>query len=95
LVELDDPQVLVAIGRRPSEVATGHRPITQALALARFQAGAVGLSWWSILEAEWTNVTLFDVRLPVGGLPVHGVTPLTTSHSSVIAAADRLGIGLS
>lgn len=95
LIDLDDPRVLVAIDRRPSAVATGHRPTTQRIALERFQAGAVGLSWWSTLEAGWTNVTLFDERLPPGRLPIHGVTPLTTAHSSVIAAADRLGIGLS
>lgn len=95
LVDLDDPRVLVDIRRRPSEVATGRRRATQALALERFQAGAVGLSWWSTLEAEWTNVTLFDVRLPEGALRTLGFTVLTTSHPSLIAAADRLGIGLS
>jgi RES domain-containing protein len=95
LLDLDDPQVLLDIGRRPSEVASGRRRTTQALALERFQAGAVGLSWWSTLESDWTNVTLFDVRLPAGGLPTHEITPLTTSYPSVVAAADRLGINVS
>jgi hypothetical protein len=95
LVDLDDPHVLVDIGRRPSEVASGRRRRTQALALDRFETGAVGFSWWSTLEAEWTNVTLFDVRLPTGALATQDVTALATSHPAVIAAADRLGIILS
>ncbi len=93
LVDLDDPHVLVAIDRRPSTVATGDRVTTQRLALERFLEGAAGLSWWSTLEARWTNVTLFDVRLP--RLPqVINVDRLHARHEVVVAAADRLGVAL-
>ncbi len=89
--DLDDPRVLVRLRRRPSEIATGDRRITQALALELFSSGSIGLGWWSTLEASWINVTLFDVRLAIDATVVD-VTPLTLSHRSVRAAADRLGI---
>jgi hypothetical protein len=95
LVDLDDPAMLVELRRRPSQVATGERLTTQGLALGLFRAGAIGMAWWSIIEAGWTNVTLFGERLPQGGLPVHGAVPLSLDHPDVIAAADRLGIRLS
>lgn len=89
--DLDDPRVLVRLRRRPSEIATGDRRITQALALELFSSGGIGLAWWSTLEASWINVTLFDVRLATEPT-LADVTPLTLSHESVRAAADRLGI---
>lgn len=93
LVDLDDPSVLVRIGWRPSEVATAVRQTMQRLALELFRAEAAGLSWWSTLEAAWTNVTLFDVRIP--RLPdVVGVERLGVEHEVVNAAADRLGVTL-
>lgn len=92
LIDLDDPAVLVGIGRRPSQVATTDRRATQRLALELFLGGATGVSWWSILEAGWTNVTLFDVRLAAGTLLVEDSRPLTIEDPDLLAAADRLGI---
>lgn len=92
--DLDDPAVLVAIGRRPSQIATGIRPVTQAVALEAFLHGSLGIAWWSTLEASWTNVTLFDVRLPDRSLPVVEVVPLTLSNPHLLEAVDRLGIRL-
>lgn len=89
-IDLDDPPTLVHLRRGPSGIATGNRQVTQALARELFASGATGLSWWSTLEASWINVTLFDVRLAID--TVVDVTPLTLSHESVRAAADRLGI---
>jgi RES domain-containing protein len=93
LVDLDDPAVLVAHGWRPSQVATRRRPTTQGLARALFEEGAAGCSWWSALEAEWTNVTLFGRR--GGPMRLAAPTePLTVTHPGVIAAAARLGVAL-
>ena len=93
LVDLDDPATLVRIGLRPSSVATGVRAATQRLALERFRDEAVGLSWWSTLEATWTNVTLFDVQLPVRP-PVLEIERLTITHPAVVAGAERISVGL-
>jgi hypothetical protein len=93
LIDLDDPVVLVAHAWRPSQVATRRRATTQAMAAALFDAGAIGCSWWSALEASWTNVTLFGGR--AGRLGLAGpVEPLTLAHPTLIAAAERLGVGL-
>ena len=62
-VDLDDPAVLVREGWRPSGVASRDRMVTQAMAVRAHEAGALGLSWWSTLDAAWTNLTLFAERL--------------------------------
>jgi hypothetical protein len=93
LLDLDDPAVLLERGLRPSGVATGIRRTTQRQAASAFDDGAVGLSWWSALEASWTNVTLFAERL-AGPLPVLDVVLLTLDHPAVVEAADRLGVRL-
>lgn len=93
LVDLDDPAVLVVRGLRPSRVATALRRVTQQMAGDAFDGGAVGLSWWSTLEASWTNVTLFSERLP-GPPPIVEVEPLALDHPALIEAAERLGVRL-
>src|SRR5207237_9285674 len=60
VLDLDDPAELIARKIRPSQVATFRRDVTQRMALSVFQEGATGISWWSTLEAAWTNVTLFQ-----------------------------------
>ena len=93
LVDLDDPGILVAHRLRPSSVATGDRERTQRIALDFFRAGALGLSWWSTLEASWTNVTVFRERLEAP-VTIRSVTRLTLRHVVVREAAERLGVGL-
>ena len=93
LVDLDDPAVLVARGWRPSQVATRHRSTTQAIARTLFDDGAAGCSWWSALEASWTNVTLFGGRAGRLGLAA-AVEPLSVEHPGVVTAAERLGVTL-
>jgi glycosyltransferase involved in cell wall biosynthesis len=62
LVDLDDPSELLRRRLRPSGVATRDRAVTQRIALTLFDEGHSGFSWWSTLEASWTNVTLFAER---------------------------------
>jgi hypothetical protein len=96
MVDLDDPAVLVREGWRPSGVASRDRTVTQAMAVRAFDAGALGLSWWSTLDAAWTNVTLFAERTLDGGVVVVDGVPETLSlrHQAVVAAADHLAIPL-
>ncbi len=93
LVDLDDPAVLIERHLRPSGVATGVRRTTQRLASTAFDDGAAGLSWWSALEASWTNVTLFAERL-AGPLPILDAIPLSIDHPALVEAAERLGVRL-
>ncbi len=92
LVDLDDPQSLLERRLRPSLVATGERDASQRVARGVFSEGAAGFSWWSTIEASWTNLTLFDERcrgaLTVAERPV----TLTTRSPELLTAAERLGI---
>lgn len=92
LIDLDDPSQLVARRVRPSQIATRRRSTTQRMAAAVFQEGAAGLMWWSTLDAEWTNVTLFHERVVA---QVSIVTPprqLATEMTEVQQAAEHLGV---
>lgn len=62
LLDLDEPRVLATHQLRPSVVATRDRRVTQPQARKLFRARrtTAGLRWWSIYEALWANVTLFD-----------------------------------
>lgn len=94
LTDLDDPAVLLAEGWRPSRVASRDRGVTQPMATAAFAAGALGLSWWSTLDAAWTNVTLFAERtLDARLLRLEGPPErLTVRHPAVRTAAAHLAI---
>src|SRR5215207_4403603 len=92
LIDLDDPGTLAAEALRPSVVATGRRSATQSYAAQLFEAHreAAGLRWWSMLEAAWINVTLFD-RAQLA-LAARAVRPLDRGDADVRAAARFLGL---
>lgn len=92
IVDLDDARELVARKVRPSHVATRRRPVTQRLALALFEEGIAGFRWWSTLEAEWTNVTLFHERVVRRVRLVAPPQSLTVALPEVREAAEHLGI---
>jgi hypothetical protein len=93
VVDLDDPETLVAEDLRPSRVATRARGITQRLAadLHRAHPDAAALRWWSTLEASWINLTLFDRAAPA--LTVTDVAELRIDDAVVRDAAALLGLG--
>lgn len=93
IVDLDDPAVLIARGLRPSRIATGIRTVTQQIALDVWEGGSAGISWWSTLEATWTNVTLFRERLSTANVVVDA-TALEIDSQVVVEAADHLGVQL-
>ena len=69
-----------------------RRSVTQRIAASVFEEGAGGLLWWSTLEAEWANVTLFHERaLPHVSIAAPPRT-LTTGMPEVRQAAAFLGI---
>jgi hypothetical protein len=92
LLDLDDPAVLRRERLRPSRVATRHRSTTQPQArrLHDRHPGAAGLRWWSIYEALWTNVTVFDRA--VAHLRVLSLRPLTVNDPAVVEAGDFFGL---
>jgi hypothetical protein len=92
LIDLDDPAILMRERLRPSEVATAERAVTQAgvLALWERHPEAVGVRWWSTLEASWLNLTLFDRG--VADVRLSGVSELRIGHPVVAEAAQWLGL---
>jgi hypothetical protein len=92
LLDLDDPAVLLGSQLRPSQVATGARAVTQAYARRIFDETpeALGLRWWSTLEASLLNVTLYDRALP--RLSCSHVEPLALGHPAIQEAAEMLGL---
>ena len=92
LIDLDDPAVLRRERLRPSRVATRDRAVTQpqALELYRRYPAAAGLRWWSIWEALWANVTLFDRA--ASALQLRNVHELSLDDPSVLEAAEVFGL---
>jgi hypothetical protein len=92
VIDLDDPDVLSANDLRPSLVATRQREVTQpqALALHRRHRFAAGLRWWSVYEALWANVTIFERA--ARRLTLVGVRRLTPDDPVVVDAAAFLGL---
>jgi RES domain-containing protein len=93
ILDLDDPQVLLDAGLRPSRVATGERALTQADAARLFDRSSdlLGLRWWSTIEASLANLTVFDRAQ--GDIEVVEVTRLTPTAAAVREAAELLGLG--
>jgi hypothetical protein len=85
-VDLDDPQRLVELGVRPSQVVQRNRPYTQALA-ARIYAMADynGIRWWSFHRPSWRVWCLWEI-VP----SVETVDELTLDHPAVKEAAENL-----
>lgn len=90
--DLDDPSELVRRSLRPSRVATFERTVTQDLAAGLFSEGGSGLLWWSVLESQWINATLFAERMTGPLRLVESPRELGTLNSEVKAAARKLGI---
>lgn len=92
LIDLDEPRVLARERLRPSRVATHDRSLTQPAAaeLHRRHPDAAGIRWWSIHEAVWTNVTVFDRARR--HLRLETVRPLEPDDPAVAAATEFLGM---
>ncbi|HEY2715984.1 MAG TPA: RES domain-containing protein [Solirubrobacterales bacterium] len=92
LIDLDDPQTLASAGLRASRVATRRRAVTQRQAAELYEStpAAVGLRWWSTLEASWINWTLFDRAAPE--LELEGVRELDGEDPVVRDAGALLGL---
>jgi hypothetical protein len=92
VVDLDDPAELAARSLRPSRVATLDRAVTQPVAAALFDEGIAGFAWWSTLNADWANVTLFAERAVAKLRVASDPEPLSTAHEAVVAVAPVVGV---
>jgi hypothetical protein len=92
VLDLDDPEVLVREGLRPSRVATRRRSATQTQAARFHQAHpeAVALRWWSTIESMLGNLTIFDRGAPM--LELDERRQLSLDDPEVSVAAELLGL---
>jgi hypothetical protein len=92
VVDLDDPAELVARSLRPSRVATLDRTATQPIAAGLFEEGIDGFGWWSTLNADWANVTLFAERAVPELTLASEPEPLSIAHPAVVGVAPMVGV---
>lgn len=92
LIDLDHPKTLLDARLLPSEVATRERKITQQQASELFNrhGDATGLRWWSTLESQMINLTIFDRAAT--RLSLQDAKPLSIDDADVRAAAELLGL---
>lgn len=92
VVDFDDPQTLDEEGLRPSRVATRRRSATQLQAAEIYVAhsNAIGIRWWSTLEASWINWTMFDRA--AAAFDLAETVRLDVGNPVVLEAADFLGL---
>jgi hypothetical protein len=85
-VDLDDPQRLVDLGVRPSQVVERNRPYTHALALRIYmEAKYNGIRWWSFHRPQWHAYCLWEIDPEIVQ-----VDDLTVAHIAVDSAARTL-----
>ena len=85
-VDLDDPQRLVDLGVRPSEVVERNQPYTQALALRIYmEAKYKGIRWSSFHRPQWRVYCLWEIDPNIVQ-----VDDLTVAHIAVESAARTL-----
>ncbi|MDQ6774619.1 MAG: RES domain-containing protein [Actinomycetota bacterium] len=85
-VDLDDPQRLVDLGVRPSQIVERNRPYTQALALRIYiEAKYKGIRWWSFHRPRWRVYCLWEIDPDIVQ-----VDDLTVAHIAVDSAARTL-----
>ncbi len=85
-VDLDDPQRLVELGVRPSQVVERNRPYTQALAFRIYsEAKYKGLRWWSFHRPQWRVYCLWEIDPQIAQ-----VDELNVAHIAVESAARTL-----
>lgn len=94
LEDLDDPFELQQRRLRPSRVATMDRRVTQSWAARIHESARAGFLWWSTLESQWINCTLFAERSLPRLVLSRDPAPLTLETAEVQEAARHLGITL-
>lgn len=92
LVDLDDPDELVARSLRPSAVATHARSATRDVARGLFAEGLPGFRWWSTIEASWSNATLFAERVQRTIRVAEGPREIDIDDPAVRLAAAAIGV---
>lgn len=92
--DLDDPQNLVDLALRPTQVVQRNRSASQAVALRVFNQVTsdgvrvwAGMRWWSVHRPQWKLLALWDRETTPR---VADVEELTLDHPAIRDAAETL-----
>ena len=87
LCNLDDPQQLLNLGLRPSDVVSRDYTRSRAWALRIYQRKLwSGIRWWSYYDSMWASLGLWDV----GQLTLADITPLTLDNPELLVASRTI-----
>lgn len=85
-LDLDDPQRLVDLSVRPSQVVERNRPYTQALAARIYNEHKYNaIRWWSSHLPQWRVYCLWEIDPQVAQ-----IEPLSTTHPATVDAGHAL-----
>jgi hypothetical protein len=84
IYNLDDPDQLLALGLRPSDVVSRDYARTRAWARRIYERGQwSGVRWWSYYDPAWSSYGLWDVT----HLTLETIDPLTLDHPALLEAS--------
>jgi len=87
ICNLDDPQLLVELALRPSDIVSRDYDRTRRWARQLYtQNKWHGLRWWSYYNSDWASFALWDV----GRLTIEEVTPLELGYAAIGEAARTI-----
>lgn len=87
ICDLDDPQVLLQLGLRPSDVVSRDYERTREWARTIFEQGSwAGIRWWSYYDPKWASIGLWET----GALALQDVRPLQLDDAHVVAASRTI-----
>ena len=87
ICNLDDPERLLALRLRPSDVVSRDYAHTRAWALrVHHEKRWGGVRWWSYYDPQWASFGIWDA----GSLALADVTPLTLSSPALLEASRTI-----
>lgn len=92
--DLCSAESLRSLRIEPDETAFRDRRSTQGISQRIYDAGYVGLRWWSVFRGEWHTFALYTERVPSDRLRFEDPDPLTLDHPALRETADELGIAI-
>jgi hypothetical protein len=87
ICNLDEPEQLLALGLRPSDIVSRHYARTRAWARRIYEQGRwSGVRWWSYYDPAWSSFGLWDIK----HLTLEEVRPLRLDHPALLEASRTI-----
>lgn len=93
LIDLTKAKDLLKLNISPQDVATLDRRTTRKISYNIYNLGVDGFKWYSALETQWTNLTLYESRIKNKlKLKRENIKPLSLNLAEVQQACKHLGV---